>query len=218
MHTRDFFYDNYKNHPEPVLKRIAGEYSKLTPEAQQALRDVLAEKGYDELLAGIQSVEQKKENLSKLNAEEVRRLVNKRLANGESIDLIKVDLQDKGVNIYQFGIEETKAEEKIEERMVSLQKDGKSAEEIQQAIRKEFRLTEEAAKAVPEKMQSAGAGFIIIGGVLLLISVPLAAVILQSDAHYSKQFLFAVPAGIALLIFGLRKRRAAQKLLAQQEK
>lgn len=211
MHTREFFYNNYKNHPEQVLQRIAGEYGKLTPQAQEALRDVLKERGLDELLSTLK-VEEEKENLSQLTKDEVRRLINGRLAAGENIDRVKMDLRDKGVDIFQFAMVESSEEEQIDERMISLQKEGKSKIEIESAIRKEYNRTPEAVKAQQERMQSNGAWFIIVGAVILLITLPLAAVIIQSNEHYDAKLLLGIPVGIVLLVIGIRKRRAAQKL------
>lgn len=211
MHTREFFYNNYKNHPEQILQRIAGEYGKLTPQAQEALRDVLKERGLDELFSSLK-VEEEKENLSQLTKDAVRRLINARLTAGENIDRVKMDLRDKGVDIFQFAMVESNEEEQIDERMISLQKEGKSKIEIESAIRKEYNRTPEAVKAQQERMQANGAWFIIVGAVILLITLPLAAVIIQSSEHYDAKLLLGIPAGIGLLVIGIRKRRAAQKL------
>ena len=211
MHTREFFYNNYKNHPEQILQRIAGEYGKLTPQAQEALRDVLKERGLDELFSSLK-VEEEKENLSQLTKDAVRRLINARLAAGENIDRVKMDLRDKGVDIFQFAMVESNEEEQIDERMISLQKEGKSKIEIESAIRKEYNRTPEAVKARQERMQSNGAGYIVVGAVILLIALPLAAVIIQSSEHYDAKLLLGIPVGIVLLVIGIRKRRAAQKL------
>lgn len=211
MHNREFFYNNYKNHPEHVLQRIAGEYPKLTPQAQEALRDVLQERGFESLLATLK-VEDAKENLSRLSKDEVRRLINSRLAAGENIELIKMDLRDKGVDIFEFAMVESSEEEQIDERMIELRKEGRSKSEIESAIRKEFNRTPEAVHTQHERMLSNGSGMIVAGALMLLITVPLAAVVLQSGSHYQIKYLLGIPLGLGLLIMGIRKRRAAEKM------
>ncbi len=215
MHTRDFFYNNYKNHPEQVLARIAGEYSKLTPEAQEALRDILKEKGMDEVLAGIKIPEVVPGKLGHLTREEVRRLINTRLASGESIDLIKSDLRDKGVDIYKFSSSESEVDEKIEKRTSELLHQGKSKVETEQVLLKEYNITPESRQSQQERLKTNGAGLIIIGGVLLLITLPLAAVILQSSKHYSPQYYWGVPISVFVLMLGIKKRMTWKRMNRQ---
>src|ERR1044072_5762418 len=167
MHSRRFFYDNYKNHPEPVLKRIAGEYDKLTPHAQEALRDVLQEKNMTELLAGLHAKPEKKESLAHLSADEVRVMINLRLDRGEKLEVIKMDLQDKGVSIFNLSLQENKKEEEIDQRFIELQREGKSKAEIEAQLKKEFNLSDKTTREIPERMRSNGTGLIVTGALLL---------------------------------------------------
>lgn len=218
MHNRDFFYNNYKNHPEPVLKRIAGDYDKLTPEAQEALRDVLREKKMDELLNTLEKQETVRGSLSHLTADEVRILINKRLAAGESAELIKVDLRDKGVSIYNMSMQESRSEENIDRRFMELQKEGKSKAEIEEKLKEEFNLSENQTAKIPERMKSSGTGFIVGGGVLLMIGIPFFMVTVQTGkSRDSKLPLILVATGLGLLILGIMKRRSAAKFIRDSE-
>lgn len=217
MHTRDFFYDNYKNHPEHVLTRIAGDYKKLTPVAQEALRDVLRERKMDELLASLEKEDKKKGSLSHLTPDEVRAMINARLDQGEKIDFIKADLRDRGVNVFDLSLQESKQEEAIEERFIQLQKEGKSKNEIDQALKKEFNLPGKDAAKIPEKMYSNGSWLIVVGAVLLMVTLPMLLVLVQDRRLGADIKLPAagVVAGVILLFTGIRKRMVAQKFIKQ---
>lgn len=218
MHTREFFYDNYKNHPEPVLKRIAGEYSKLTAEAQEALRDVLRERKLENLLSEVEVQEQKKNSLAHLTADEVRILINKRLEQGENLEIIKMDLRSQGVNIYKMSLEESRSEENIDRRFMELQAEGKSKAEIEHALKEEFKIDKETSTKIPERLRATGAGLLVAGGVCLLIGVPMTAVVLQSKMRPDFKFpAFLVVAGIILLSWGIKKRAAAAKFISDSE-
>lgn len=218
MHTREFFYDNYKNHPESVLKRIAGEYAKLTPQAQEALRDVLRERKMDELLATLEVKEEKKNNLSHLSADEVRVLINSRLEHGENIESIKVDLRDRGVNIYKMSLEESRSEENIDRRFMELQSEGKTKEQIDQKLKEEFKLSGTQTDKIPERMRSNGSGLIGAGLLLLIIGLPFLAVTFQTPGRHNIGYIVVgVGTGIGFLILGIRKRMIAAKFIKEAE-
>lgn len=218
MHTRDFFYDNYKNHPEPVLKRITGEYNKLTPQAQEALRDVLRERKMDELLASLEVKEKEQNSLAHLSADEVRVLINSRLGQGENIESIKIDLRERGVNIYKMSMEESRSEENIDRRFMELQSEGKTKEQIDRKLKEEFKLSEEQANKIPERMRSNGSGLIGAGTLLLIIGLPFLAVTMQTPGRHKIGYIvLAVGSGLGFLILGIRKRMIAAKFIREAE-
>jgi uncharacterized membrane protein len=219
MQNRNYYYDNYKNHPEPVLRRLAGEFGKLTPFAQEALRDVLRERNMEDLIPSAEQQQKKKESLAHLSAEEIRAIISSRLDRGEKIDIIKADLTERGVNIYEWSTRESRREEAIAERFLQLQKEGKSKIDIDAQLQKEFNLSAKETTKVPEQLQSNGAWLIVVGAVLLMVCGPLLAVVLQEgDGPRQLRIPSAgLVVGIALLIMGIRKRMAAQKFLRENQ-
>ncbi len=218
MHSRDFFYGNYKNHPESTLKRIAGEYSKLTPEAQEALRDVLKERGLEEMISHITPKTESKGDLSHLSADDVRILINQRLEKGENPEKIKIDLKERGVNLYNMSLYESRSEENIERRFMELQSQGKSKVEIEHILKEEFNLDKMHSAKIPERMRATGAGLIVAGGVCLLIGLPMTAVALQAKVRADfKLPVLVLVAGIILLSWGIRKRTSAAKFISETE-
>jgi hypothetical protein len=217
MHTRDFYYGNYKDHPESVLKRIAGDYSKLTPEAQEALRDVLRERNMEELLTSLETKAEKKNSLAHLSADEVRLLINQRLEQGESAEKIKVDLRDRGVNIFDMSMLESRSEENIDRRFMELRKEGKSKIEIEAKLKEEFNISNEQAKKIPERMRATGSGLIVAGGVLLMIGAPFLAVMIEQNKGGLKLPALLTGAGIGLLVWGIQKRMAAAKFIRENQ-
>jgi hypothetical protein len=218
MHNRDFFYDNYKNHPEPTLKRIAGEYSKLTPEAQEALRDVLKERGLEEMISHVAAKPESKGDLSHLSADDVRMLINQRLEKGENPEKIKIDLKERGVNLYNMSLYESRSEENIDRRFMELQSQGKSSEEIHAKLKEEFKLSGEQATKIPDRLRSSGTWFLVAGGVLLLVGIPFFAVMLEAKGKPKLKIpIIIISAGIGLLIAGIMKRRAAAKFIRDSE-
>lgn len=217
MHTRDFFYGNYKNHPEPVLRRIAGDYAKLTPEAQEALRDVLRERNMNELLASFETKETTRNSLAHLSADEVRVLINQRLEQGESAEKIKMDLRDKGVNIFEMSMQESRSEENIDRRFMELQKEGRSKIEIEAKLKEEFNLAKDQSAKIPERMRATGSGLIVAGGVLLLIGGPFLAVMIEAGKGGIKLPLALTAAAVVFLAWGIQKRMAAAKFIRDNQ-
>lgn len=218
MHPKEFFYDNYKNHPAHTLQRIAGEYAKLTPQAQEALRDVLKEREMHDLLATLDKEAEQKPSLAHLRPEEIRVMINARLDRGEKLEVIKADLQEQGVNIYDLSLQETRKEEEIEERFIELQRRGKTKKEIDAQLKKEFDLSEKDTQKIPERMHSTGAWYIVAGALLLLMCIPFLLVVAQTPGRHEIGWLIGgVGGGAGLLALGVRKRVAAQRFIKDAE-
>lgn len=218
MHSKESFYTNYRNHPEPTLKRITGEYAKLNPLAQEALRDVLRERNLNDLLATLEKKEETKTSLAHLRPEEIRAMINARLDRGEKLEVIKADLQEQGINIYDLSLQETRKEEEIEERFIELQRRGKTKKQIDEQLQKEFNLSNKDTQKIPERMHSTGAWFIVAGALLLMICIPFLLVIAQTPGRKDISLLVGgIGGGAALLALGVRKRMAAQRFIAEAE-
>lgn len=200
-----------------MLKRIAGDYSKLTPEAQEALRDVLRERNLEELLTSLETKTVSKNSLAHLSADEIRVLINQRLEQGESAERIKVDLRDKGVSIFNMSMLESRSEENIERRFIELQKEGRTKTEIEAKLKEEFNISKEQATKIPDRMRATGSGLIVAGGVLLMIGVPFLAVMIQEEPRELKLPLLLSIAGVVLLVWGIQKRMAAAKFIRENQ-
>lgn len=219
MLTREFFYDTYLNHPETTLKKLAGEYQKLNPQAQIALREVLTERNLEDILALLKEEETKKTSLAHLSTAEIRALIHSRLDKGEKAETIKADLEARGVTIFDLSYKEIQEEDAVKSRFVELQREGKTKSEIDVQLKEEFNLSGKEPQKIPDAVYSNGAWLIVIGAVALLIGLPMGMVTMESKIEpkdYSLPVLL-VGAGALLLVIGLVKRMKAQKFIKESE-
>jgi hypothetical protein len=207
MLTREHFHSVYISKSEDGLAALVKEQDKLTAEAQAALLDVLRERNLTSLLPKEKPSQPKSASLAHLNADEIRAIINRRLDSGEKLESIKVDLQSRGVDLLTVIAEEGEKTEAIDERLIELQSQGKTEEEIAQQLKKEFGISKEDAAQLPEQVKSRGAGLIAAGVLILIIAIPYAAVMLQNAEHMNRYFLALIPAGIVLVIAGWRRKK-----------
>ena len=207
MLTREHFHSTYITKSEDALAALVKEQDKLTAEARSALQDVLRERNLLHLIPQEKPAATKTASLAHLSADEIRAIVNRRLDSGEKLESIKVDLQSRGVDLLKVIAEEGEKTEAIDERLVELQSQGKTEEEIAQQLKKEFGISKEEAAQLPEQVKSRGAGLIAAGVLMLVIAVPYAAVMLQNAEHMNPYFLASIPAGLGLVIAGWRRKR-----------
>lgn len=208
MLTREHFHSTYITKSEDALAALVKEQDKLTAEARSALQDVLRERNLLHLLPQEKPAAAKTASLAHLSADEIRAIINRRLDSGEKLESIKVDLQSRGVDLLKVIAEEGEKTEAIDERLVELQSQGKTEEEIAQQLKKEFGISKEEAAQLPEQVKSRGAGLIAAGVLMLVIAVPYAAVMLQNAEHMNPYFLALIPAGLGLVIAGWRRKKA----------
>lgn len=208
MLTREHFHSTYITKSEDALAALVKEQDKLTAEARSALQDVLRERNLLHLLPQEKPAATKTASLAHLSADEIRAIINRRLDSGEKLESIKVDLQSRGVDLLKVIAEEGEKTEAIDERLVELQSQGKTEEEIAQQLKKEFGISKEEAAQLPEQVKSRGAGLIAAGVLMLVIAVPYAAVMLQNAEHMNPYFLALIPAGLGLVIAGWRRKKA----------
>lgn len=207
MLTREHFHSTYITKSEDALAALVKEQDKLTAEARSALQDVLRERNLLHLLPQEKPAAAKTASLAHLSADEIRAIINRRLDSGEKLESIKVDLQSRGVDLLKVIAEEGEKTEAIDERLVEMQSQGKTEEEIAQQLKKEFGISKEEAAQLPEQVKSRGAGLIAAGVLMLVIAVPYAAVMLQNAEHMNAYFLALIPAGLGLVIAGWRRKR-----------
>ena len=207
MLTREHFHSTYITKSEDALAALVKEQDKLTAEARSALQDVLRERNLLHLIPQEKPAATKTASLAHLSADEIRAIINRRLDSGEKLESIKVDLQSRGVDLLKVIAEEGEKTEAIDERLVELQSQGKTEEEIAQQLKKEFGISKEEAAQLPEQVKSRGAGLIAAGVLMLVIAVPYAAVMLQNAEHMNPYFLALIPAGLGLVIAGWRRKR-----------
>ena len=208
MLTREHFHSTYITKSEDALAALVKEQDKLTAEARSALQDVLRERNLLHLIPQEKPAATKTASLALLSADEIRAIINRRLDSGEKLESIKVDLQSRGVDLLKVIAEEGEKTEAIDERLVELQSQGKTEEEIAQQLKKEFGISKEEAAQLPEQVKSRGAGLIAAGVLMLVIAVPYAAVMLQNAEHMNAYFLALIPAGLGLVIAGWRRKKA----------
>lgn len=207
MLTREHFHSTYITKSEDALSALVKEQDKLTEEARAALHDVLRERNLLHLIPQEKPAASKTASLAHLSADEIRAIINRRLDSGEKLESIKVDLQSRGVDLLKVIAEEGEKTEAIDERLIELQSQGKTEEEIAQQLKKEFGISKEEAAQMPEQVKSRGAGLIAAGVLMLVIAVPYAAVMLQNPEHMNAYFLALIPAGLGLVMAGWRRKK-----------
>ena len=150
--------DNYKKVSDDKLKLIVTELDDLNAEAIPILQKELLNRNFkEEVLVVTNFLLCPKENQNiyeNLSFGELREIIDERLNTGESIESIKIDLEDNGVNIYEIFNTDSKEREKIYMNISHLKDLGYTEEEISKELKSEFLLEESEAKSLQDELKS----------------------------------------------------------------
>ena len=159
--------DNYKNMSDDKLKLIVTELDSLIVEAIPILQQELLNRNLkEEVLVVTNFLLNPKENQNiyeNLSVGELQEIIDERVNSGESIESIKIDLEENGVNIFEIFNTDSKEREKIYKNISYLKDLGYTEEEVSKELKSEFPLEESEAKRLQYELKSKGKKRLIFG-------------------------------------------------------
>ena len=164
--------ETYTNCSTEKLIYLLPDIGGMNPEVLPYLQEELNNRGKTEeagLIADFIDGAELKPNV--LTPEEVYKIVENRLKNGESIDTIKFDLKHQGVDILKMAQEEQQKEDSIFDLMTLLKDEGKTYKEIEKELAEKLGINDEETIVLNEKLAKKGKRNVTIGYILILIAL-----------------------------------------------
>lgn len=207
----------YKRMSSDELIELAGNPAHLRPEVIPLLANELRSRSLDvfadELVSSKKEpqpddiVEEGEEELASVTQE-----VKERIGGGESIESIKADLNERGINIFDLLDKEVGEEDAFFDKITQLKREGISNETLQQKLVAEEQFTEEGSKAVITKLKDKAKKNIIYGTLCFFVAAFIILYTMEEADKYGSGTIL-IPYGLLLyglirLIRGIIQRRS----------
>jgi hypothetical protein len=176
MDNLNLVEENYQRLSTDELIRIAAAPAALAPEAIPLLqKELIARNHPEEALALTRFLLDGPLRLSFLSVEELQKLVFERLESGESIESIKIDLKENGIDIFNIINAESGEMEKAFDYMLSLKDQGLDDTEVKEKMQETFSIDENATEVLHAQFKKRGWQNLVIGISLVGIGTVLLA-------------------------------------------
>ena len=166
--------DSYKKMSDDKLKLIVTELDNLIVEAIPILQQELLNRNLkEEVLVVTNFLLNLKENQNiyeNLSVGELQEIIDERINSGESIESIKIDLKDNGINLFDILNADSKEREKVYENINYLKDLGYTEEEVNKELQSEFLLEESEAKRLQHELKSKGKMRLFLGYSIVFIT------------------------------------------------
>ena len=131
-----------------------------------------------------------------LTKKELKELIQARLDSGESLESIKLDLKDDGINIFDIINEENKLLEKTFDYITHLKNEGLGDEEIDEKLQKDLAIEKQEVDIIKERLRKRGKLNLSVGYTLLSVAVIFSIISLSAGGQITIKGILA--AGIAI--------------------
>jgi hypothetical protein len=194
--------ENYKRISTVQLIKLAKEADTLRPEVIPLLKKELIGRGLTQEASEIDKPKEVPFDYTKLSLKEIQEVVSDRIQTGESLESIKVDLEDKGVDILDvFNVEGDKKEAAFE--LISELKDDKF---LNDRLKAEFDYEESEVLELKREMKSRANVYFILGIFLVPVSIGLIFIAYENGSRV-RGLYFLLATGLTLLVTGFRQKK-----------
>ncbi|HEY6902396.1 MAG TPA: hypothetical protein VI233_17185 [Puia sp.] len=184
MDTLDLVKESYQRLSTDELIRIARTPQTLELEAIPLLqKELITRNCPDEALSLTDFLLHSPVKLSFMSIEELQKLVFDRLESGESIESIKIDLKENGIDILDIINAESKERERAFDYMLSLKEQGLHEIEVKEKIQETFSIDENASEVLHAQFRSRGWQNLVVGSVF--VGIVGIALLLCINGHFS---------------------------------
>jgi hypothetical protein len=194
----------YKELPDSKLLELWKERNTLRSELVPVLKNEILTRGIkiDDSVVEVQS------DYSDLSYKELQEFVSERLQTGESIESIKIDLADHGINVMELFNRESEKNEKVYNFLASSQKHDEDEEYVKQTLKEEYGIEEGEIPEYKQQMKSRAKAYISVGGVLIFLSAIFLLIASETGMGGIRGILALLGGGVFLLMKGLSQRKA----------
>ena len=160
------------NHKE--IKNLALRPQDLRTEVIPLLQNELINRGFtqDALSLTEYLVNSKSRNSYRdLSKDELHELIRERLKAGESIESIKIDLNDERINVYDIMDENRKFQDRTYDYIIDLKGQGLSEQEINTKLQQKLSIDEKDSEVLKSKLRIYGRNNLILGYAMAIPSL-----------------------------------------------
>lgn len=208
MENLDLIVENYKRLSTEDLVAIAKEPSSLDIQIIPHLQSELFSRNKkEEALELSQFLIQRPKLYTELSKEELREIITSRIESGEPLESIKLDLQDKGIDMLDLLEGETKSKNKVFEYLTSLKEDNLDETEINEKMQSTFGITEDETDVIKRQLRTKGKYNLIIGYTIVIAVTILSIASLTLGGSITIGAILTGGLGIWLISEGHRQRK-----------
>jgi hypothetical protein len=199
--------DNYKRISTDELINIAKEPELLELEVIPLLQKELFSRNKQEEALALSNFLINGSSERELTKRELKEQAYERIESGESIDSIRLDLKDKGVDMFDVVYDSNKRTAKILKYLMALKEQDLGETEINEKLQKEFSMTEAEADIVQGDLKAKGRQNQVIGATITLFSgvIVIASIALGGSVGIGGVLLLGL--GVWRIAEGAKQRR-----------
>jgi len=199
--------DNYKSMSVDELLNLSKKPQDLRLEVIPILqKELINRKKNQEALALtdflIKSRENEKPRYKDLSSVELRKLIDTRLDSGQSLESIKIDLKDEGINVFDIINEDEKLRDKAFDYITQLKQQGLEDKEIDQKLKENLSLDKADSEMLKVQLKKKGRQNLIFGYSLTIIAAILIMVSISLGGNVTISAIVIVCIGIWRIITG----------------
>jgi hypothetical protein len=166
MQHQDLIIENYRRLNDAALREIARKPQQLEPEVLPYLQEELRKRDLHKEAEALMTYLLRNDN----DGDEQEMTIQERLDAGEPIESIRLDLQERGLDMFSLMKAEEEEQERVAAYIDTLKDQQLTEEEIGEKVKEAFGLEQSDAVEIQKNIKQRGRQNIIVGFVLLLIS------------------------------------------------
>jgi hypothetical protein len=194
MENLDLIISNLQLLPTAELLLLAQQPETIQAAVIPHIQAELRKRGKEQ--AAIELAEydaNKAKPLAQLSEDELKEHVQQRIASGEPIESIRIDLQDNGIDLFDIAFEKIEAEAEKIDFINNLKEFGKDEQAIDKQLQITYGITEDETDKLKERRKSKGMWNLFIGYPLAGLALMLAIASITTGHLFVKSFaLFSV--------------------------
>lgn len=200
----------YRNMGEEELILLAYQPEGTMLEMIPIIQKELLRRGKQEeaiMLSDYLIAANQKVNLARLSDEELRQHINERLEQGESLDVIRLDMKESGINIFDIIASENKDCDKAFDYISELKQQGLEEDEVDDKIKERFDLDQDEIEDLKMQRMRSGRQSLILGYSIVGIMGLLVLILLSMGGSISIGAILIIAIGVWRIYAGYEKMK-----------
>ncbi len=195
---------NYQAMATEDLIRLSKKPSDLRIEVIPILQNELLNRGKREDAMELSNylIKTKTSEDIDMSTDEFTNLINERIDSGESVDSIKIDLKEKGINLVDVVIEDEKLRKKAFDLIIDLNKQGLLEKDLDKKVMAAFSISQGDVDILKSQLRQRGRNNQVSGYALVIISIIFMIVFFSIGGYVTITAILALVGGISMIVNG----------------
>lgn len=160
-----------------------------------------------DFLVGVKKDEPERPNYAEMSLYEMQEHVKERIQEGESIESIKLDLRENGVDIFAILNENDNLKESAFEYMTYLKKEGFEEEEIAEKLEENLAIDKRDSEMLKVQIKNSGKQNLTIGYTLAILGSVFILLTLNSTGGFPISAVILIVLGVWRIYVGYERLR-----------